>query len=140
MFKIKEVEQQKLRVSSKETQDIVAFSFNYLLNDDKYSLETKKADKKAKLKLLNGIQKYSSLTWSSFASSNKYECGVEYVDRAKLSSLKVKIPEKGFYNKIKGFHIFRFGGNSHRICGWREDNICYILWIDWDLTSYDHGS
>lgn len=140
MLKQKEINQQKLREGAKDVQDVVAFSFNYMLDNNKYSLQSKHADKNAKIKLLNSIQKYSCLTWSSFASSNKDESGVEYIDRKKLSSLKVNIPKQDFYNEIKGFHIFRFGGKNHRICGWRENNICYVLWIDWDLTSYDHGS
>ena len=35
--------------------------------------------------------------------------------------------------------IFRFGNQKFRACGFREDNIFYLVCIDYDFSLYNHG-
>ena len=84
------------------------------------------------------MHKYSKIPWDKF-NGDKRRTGVETIGLGKLRKLKVSLPNTTFYNNVKNVTIFRVSDKA-RIVGWRYHSICYILWIDWDFSSYDHGS
>ena len=115
-----------------------AFTFKYIVNNNHYNLESSSATQELKCKVLHKLHNYSKRQWTEFIG-NKQSTGVEIIDLCKLKKCKVSLPNNQFYNDIKNVVIFRVS-DSARIVGHRIHNICYILWIDWDFTSYDHGS
>lgn len=120
-------------------EQIPSFSFKYIVNQEHYNLESGKATHQLKAKVLHSLYKYSKQTWVDFIG-DKRQTGVEQVGLSKLKKRKVNLPNSAFYNEVKNVTIFRVSNNEARIVGWRHRNTCYILWIDWDFTSYDHGS
>lgn len=115
-----------------------AFSFKYLIeNNRNYNLESNKATDELKCKVLHSLHNYSKRNWDDFIG-NKRNTGVEKIYYSNLKKCKVHFPNNSFYNSIKDLNIFRVS-NSARIVGTRIGNICYILWFDWDFSSYDHG-
>lgn len=119
-----------------------AFSFRYLIQGD-YDLDSKLAKKDLRLKVLNKLRQYSQQSWTDLRGQSKYNGGIEIIELQKLKNRKVKIPNKEFYNQINEVVIFRLSGkNSGRIVGYRSGikKTCYILWIDWNFKSYNHGS
>lgn len=120
-------------------KELPSFSFRYIVNQDNYNLESKKASHQLKAKVLHSLHKYSKQTWVDFIGDKK-RTGVEQIGLSNLKKLKVNLPKTGFYSEIKKVAVFRVSNNEARIVGWRHKHICYILWIDWDFTSYDHGS
>lgn len=128
---------QNLRAMSNEKEH-PAFSFKYIVNNQNYNLDSSKADVHLRSSLLNSLHKYSKIPWDNFIGDKK-RTGVEIVGLDSLRKLKVSLPNEYFYNNIKKIIIFRISDKA-RLIGYRYSSICYVLWIDWDLSSYDHGS
>ena len=116
-----------------------ALSFKYIVNNQNYNLDSKNANKDLKSKLLMSLHKYSKQNWTNFIGDKRHT-GVETVGLSDLRNCRVNLPNEQFYNEVKDVVIFRVSNNSARIIGRRINNICYILWLDWNLSSYDHGS
>jgi len=115
-----------------------AFTFKYL-QQGKYDLINNKAQKDKKLILLDKLRMLSQQSWSNLDKQGK-ETGTEYLNRNVVNK---NLPDDSFLNQIKQYVVFRTtkkGKNTARIVGYRYEKICYILWIDWDLTLYNHGS
>ncbi len=119
-------------------KDCPAFTFQYIVNINDYNLNSSKANDSLKCSLLTSLHNYSKRPWDSF-NGDKQRTGVEVVGLTNLRRLKISLPDTTFYNNVKNVTIFRVS-NQARIVGWRYKSICYVLWIDWDFSSYDHGS
>lgn len=119
-------------------KDCPAFSFQYIVNNTDYSLNSAKSNESLKCSLLQSLHNYSQIPWDNF-NGDKKRTGVEIVGLTSLRKLKVTLPKTNFYNNVKNVTIFRVS-NKARIVGWRYRAICYVLWIDWDFSSYDHGA
>lgn len=119
-------------------KDCPAFTFQYIINNSDYNLDSKISNDNLKCSLLHSLHKYSKIPWDKF-NGDKRRTGVETIGLGKLRKLKVSLPNTTFYNSVKNVTIFRVSDKA-RIVGWRYQSICYILWIDWDFSSYDHGS
>lgn len=116
-----------------------AFSFKYIINNNKYNLDSPKATSNLQCKFLRAMHNYSQQSWTNFIGDKK-NTGVEVIGYSDLRKCQVHFPKTPFYDAIKDIVIFRISNKSGRIVGRRVNNICYILWLDWDFSSYDHGS
>ncbi len=120
-------------------EDFPLFSFKYMVENTRYSIDSEKATKDLKALILKALHNYSKRKWSSFIG-DKRTTGVENIPYDGLKKRKVNLPNNDFYNKVKKVTIFRVSNNNARLVCYRERCVSYILWIDWDLSSYDHGS
>lgn len=109
-----------------DTHPIFCFRYNM---DKNYTCDALTADKG--FALLQKLNTWGKTTWAVIQSGNRKGVGHETIS---ISSIKVSIPE---IVKKQTILSTRFHGNC-RLLGFRENSIFHIVWIDHDLSVYDH--
>lgn len=112
--------------------DYVVFSFMYLQKN--YGLDHKRLTKNHKIQLLNKLVKITSVTWLQLELKNKRDGGLERISK---KCFKKPLPSV-ITDDIDKLCVLRFASQECRLIGFRRGNIFYILFIDPDLSLYDH--
>lgn len=76
----------------------------------------------------------SDLTWTQIQLSDRHGHGAEKIAKA---SINPSVPTS-ITRDVKDFLSFCFSGTDGRIVGYRDSNIFHIVYIDTDLSVYDH--
>jgi hypothetical protein len=74
----------------------------------------------------------SKMTWLEITLAPRHGLGIEQINR---TALKQPIPRK--ITPDVDFIALRFHGNAPMV-GYRDGRIFHILWLDHDLSVYDH--
>ena len=74
------------------------------------------------------------MTWQQIFSADKHGLGAEKIFR---KSIKVSIP-KHITEDVDYFIALRFCGKAPMV-GYRIKDIFRLIWLDRDLTLYNHG-
>jgi len=120
------------------------FCFRYMTKNKDYNLEKgndgRNEGNRARSELLKRIHCLSTHEWDDIRQWRKnlgYEC-------ESMINLRMKPIKCGrTITDDSKLTIFRFGlgdGNNGRLVGILDGPIYSILYIDWDLSLYDHGS
>lgn len=85
--------------------------------------------------LVEAIWRRCALTWRGLLLSSHWGNGFEHVPQSKVTN--DGIPGMTPDQKLL---VLRFANKDGRIVGYREGRIYHVLWVDTDLSLYDHGS
>lgn len=112
--------------------DYFIFSFRYLHKD--YGLEHKNLTKYYKLQLLSRLVRTTNMTWLQLELKNKKDGGIERIPK---ECLKKSLPYV-VTDDIDKLYVLRFASQQCRLIGFRRGNIFFVLFIDPDLSLYNH--
>jgi hypothetical protein len=104
------------------------FSLQYM-DTGKYGLNKCTPDEKAQF--VDVLYRLSQLTWNTIQSTSKRGLGHEKIPR---TILRASIPKH--VTQDVTLIAFRFSGK--RMVGYRQRRTFYVLWLDLDLSLYDH--
>ena len=139
----------KINCAFRKKYDAIFFSFKYLTNQNKYSLDQFKKSQNIRddINVLNMLHERLKLMsvegWAGLEKRNKYQGGRELLDYSQINfNAYDPMNDLNLSNDTKIMSI-RFGGNKYRLIGYKS-KLCpavfYILGIDKDFSAYDHGS
>lgn len=114
----------------KDDNDSIAISFQYL--QDRYGIENRKLDKDKKVQLLKKLVYITKSTWSELVLHNK-KGGFEMLRKTVFNNLPSVVTED-----IDKLYVLRFASQKCRLVGFRQGVIYYVLYIDPDLSLYEH--
>ena len=112
--------------------DYFIFSFRYLQKD--YGLDHKRLTKEYKLQLLSKLIRTTNMTWLQLELKNKRDGGLEKIPK---NCLKKSLPSV-VSDDIDKLYVLRFASQECRLIGFRRGNIFFVLFIDPDLSLYNH--
>jgi hypothetical protein len=91
-------------------------------------------EKQEKAAFADTLHKLSKLTWAQIRIAPKHGCGTEKIARDSIDTgIPVHVTED-----VSFFLAFRFDGKKPMV-GYRKDEVFHVLWLDRDMTLYDHG-
>lgn len=139
----------KINCAFRKKYDAIFFSFKYLTNQNKYSLDQFKKSQNIRddINVLNMLHERLKLMsvegWAGLEKRNKYQGGRELLDYSQINfNAYDPMNDLNLSNDTKIMSI-RFGGNKYRLIGYKSKlcpSVFYILGIDKDFSAYDHGS
>lgn len=106
------------------------FSLQYM-HKGKYGLGQCTPMQKAQF--VDLLHRLSQLSWNAIQSTNRRGPGHEKIPQ---NIIKSSIPQH--VTEDVNLIAFRFSGK--RMVGYRQRRTFYVLWLDLDLSLYDHGS
>ena len=115
--------------------DYPVFCFKYLHKEYDIDKCCIKSDKKFLRGFVKKLKLLSDLTWSSIKLSDRTGHGAEKIAK---NSIKVSIPAS-ITNDVEEFLSFYFAGDKGRIIGFQDSNIFHVVYIDTDLSVYNHA-
>lgn len=98
---------------------------------DKYCFS--KLSHEDKVQFAESIYKRRCMSWKEINKANRHKLGTEKIPKRQI---KGTIP-KFITDDFKDFLVFRFSG-MHPMVGYRDKNIFYVLWFDFNFTLYSH--
>ena len=113
-----------------DDNDAIVFSFQFLQNE--YGLDRKSLTKDNKIQLLKKLVAVSKTTWNALVLKPK-SSGFELLDKSAVSPLPPVVTDD-----IQKLYVLRFASQDCRLVGFRQDNVYHILYIDSDLSLYNH--
>lgn len=102
------------------------------LQTGKYCLSS--LDQENQAKFADAIFRRKSLTWNQIKRCDRHKLGTEKIPR---NQIKASIP-KFITADFEEFLVFRYNGSKPMV-GYRQRDIFFVLWFDYDLSLYDHG-
>jgi len=105
------------------------FCLHYLDRD--YGLI--KCERNLKVSLIQKLYELSQLTWNQIFSTNRHGLGLELIP---YEQIRGRMP-----NHITGdqkFIAIRFH-QLKPVVGYRIDRVFHIVWLDYNMTLYNHG-
>lgn len=129
----------KLKVEHKRYHAMLTFNFSYISLERCFNYNH--CNKNHKSSFFDAIMRLSSESKTLVLSLPK-ETGLENMSEDDVHFKENRhFSESGRDRECEdGYWVFRFGGRKHRCIGKICDNVFYVLCIDTDLKSYDHGS
>lgn len=106
------------------------FSLQRVLNT-KYCISALDRDNKAAF--ADSIYKRRNITWKEIKQLHKHKLGFEKISR---DSIKLDIPDS-VTDDVTDFIAFRYKAKAPMV-GYRQKNVFYVLWFDYDFTLYKH--
>lgn len=129
----------RIKTRDSQAQDIdhekepPCFSLKYLCR--KYCLS--KCPNTEKVRFIDTLHRLSQKPWGELRNAPRHGCGFEKIDR---KAINAGIP--GHLSEDIDLLAFRYHG-KHPMVGYRDPDyrsLFHVLWIDRDMTLYDHGS
>ena len=130
------------RIVIKRYRDMrVAFNLSFVTKQKKYNFSSPKCTKEIKANLLDKMTNLSLQDKVSVLARGKYG-GVESMKTPAKLKLRVHDIFKATRQEDcdNAYWVFRFASEKCRVVGMFNDNIFYVLGIDYDFSLYDHGS
>lgn len=130
------------KIVIKRYQDMrVAFNLSFLTNDRKYNFNSSKCTKELKANLLDKMTNLSSQDKMNVLIRGK-RGGIERIENPSKLKLRVhNVFKKTRQNDCdNAYWVFRFASGKCRVMGMFNDDIFYVLGIDYDFSLYDYGS
>lgn len=134
----KRLKQQKLEQGKKfkvevkttppDISDYFAFSFLFL----KHPYHVDNCCNADKIALVTQLAKLCTITWNQIYSSHRHGFGTERISQ---NSIRPSLPSH--ITKEITINALRFSGRKPMI-GYRQKNIFYILFLDHNLSVYQH--
>lgn len=87
---------------------------------------------KDKIALLDKLGQLSQITWQEIFQNDRHTTGQE-----KISASSIKEPIPSCVKTDTNLIAIRYNGKAPMI-GYRENEVFYILWIDYDFEVYNH--
>ncbi len=118
--------------SSTDNDDYLIFSLKNLVNG--YDLKSEKCTDYIRSQLLLKLQTTCCHTWNMLFTKDKQSGGLEILDK---SIFKIPMPAC-VTEDINHLYVLRFNSQKSRLIGYRSDNIFHIIFVDIDLSTYNH--
>lgn len=111
----------------------VAFNFSELRT---ISYSDAKRDGAFFINFIGRLKKLCSLDWNTINRSERHSFGTETMSVSKLTKAAQEKAPSG----VDSFKVFRATGNNHVFLGYREENIFYVVFIEYNFGDiYNHG-
>lgn len=108
------------------------FSLEKIIGD-KYCFSKLSSENKSQF--AESMYKRRCMLWKDINKADRHKLGTEKIPKGQI---KGSIP-KFITDDFKDFLVFRFNGKLPMV-GYRDKNIFYVLWFDFDFSLYNHGS
>jgi|SRR5579884_1091907 len=109
------------------------FCFRYMDRNGKYCIGA--CEKDEKVALLNKLEMLSQAPWKQWKQTNYKAGGYTEIDR---SAIRAGIP--AFVTEdVTKFGRVRFKDKAPMV-GYKVGAVFHVLWLDRDMTLYDHGA
>lgn len=105
------------------------FCLHYLDND--YGLS--QCEKVFKVSLIHKLHELSQLTWNQITNTHRHGLGLEKIPYEQIKGrMPTHITDDQEFIAIR-FHQLK------PVVGYRIERIFHIVWLDYNMTLYDHG-
>ena len=115
-----------------DDDDCMAFSLKNLVNG--YDLRSNKCTDYIRSQLILKLQTLCCNTWNTLFTKSKQSGGMEII---KKESFKVPLPAC-ITEDVNHLYVLRFNSQNARLIGYRSNNIFQAIFVDVDLSTYDH--
>lgn len=124
--------QQPILQQANDDDDYMVFSLKNLVNG--YDLKSNKCTDYIRSQLILKLQTLCCNTWNTLFTKNKQSGGMEIIGK---EAFKVPLPAC-VTEDIGHLYVLRFNSQNARLVGYRSDNIFQVIFVDIDLSTYDH--
>lgn len=127
----------KIRETSPE---FVVLSLNKMINSERYGLKFDCDDVCYNSELMKLFKDLTDKTWGQIYNNRRnVNHGHEHLPIAQIQDKQTREYLQRYSINNEKCDIFRFGSQHFRACGFRENNIFYLVCIDYDFSLYNHG-